>query len=230
MAVVPHGPFLLDRLTAASRKTRRAGRRCWRSAASPTTTCPPPPPSWRRAALAGDALKWAAAARHGEGTRAGDRPGRPRRGCGWRARPGAPPLLAELPKADVAHLATHGFFADPQFRSVLQLDPKLFEPRPGRRADRGRAARSPLVLSGLVLAGANLPDTPGRRHPHRRGASSACDLRRTGAGRAVACETGLGEMGRRRGRLRPAARLPPRRLPQRGRRPVEGGRRGHRGA
>ncbi len=41
-----------------------------------------------------------------------------------------------------------------------------------------------------------------------------------------ACETGLGLDRRRRGRLRPPARLPPGRRPQRRRQPLEGGRRG----
>ena len=49
--------------------------------------------------------------------------------------------------------ATHGFFADPEFRSALQVDPKLFEYR--GFGERLGGARSPLVLSGLVLAGAN---------------------------------------------------------------------------
>jgi CHAT domain-containing protein/Tfp pilus assembly protein PilF len=75
-------------------------------------------------------------------------------------------LRQELEQARYAHLATHGFFADKQFRSVLQLDPKLFERRMsagGRILERiGEGARSPLVLSGLVCAGANRPDTPER--------------------------------------------------------------------
>src|SRR5262249_29648679 len=69
-------------------------------------------------------------------------------------------VLAELPQARYAHLATHGFFADPSFRSVLQLDPQLFEMLGLERA--GAVALSPMVLSGLVFAGANRPATPGR--------------------------------------------------------------------
>jgi hypothetical protein len=65
-----------------------------------------------------------------------------------------------LPKARIAHLATHGFFADPKFRSVMQVDPKLFEMQGFERV--GAGALSPLVLSCLVFAGANRPDTPGR--------------------------------------------------------------------
>jgi CHAT domain-containing protein/Tfp pilus assembly protein PilF len=75
-------------------------------------------------------------------------------------------LRQGLEQARYAHVATHGFFADKQFRSVLQLDPKLFvqgkfpSGKPGER--RGEGARSPLVLSGLVCSGANRPDTPER--------------------------------------------------------------------
>jgi CHAT domain-containing protein/Tfp pilus assembly protein PilF len=83
---------------------------------------------------------------------------------GSEAAPGR--LRQELEQARYAHLATHGFFADKQFRSVLQLDPKLFERRMAAEGNilerRGEGARSPLVLSGLVCAGANRPDTPER--------------------------------------------------------------------
>src|SRR5262249_20650193 len=57
-------------------------------------------------------------------------------------------------------------FADPKFRSILQLDDQLFkrEVFPGGQIGQriGIGARSPLVLSGLVCAGANLPKTPER--------------------------------------------------------------------
>jgi CHAT domain-containing protein/tetratricopeptide (TPR) repeat protein len=106
-------------------------------------------------------------------------------------------LRQELERARYAHLATHGFFADPQFRSVLQLDPKLFERRVsagGRILERrGEGARSPLVLSGLVCAGANRPDTP------ERGVLSAdavAGLLLDDLQLAVlsACDTGLGDV------------------------------------
>jgi CHAT domain-containing protein len=63
-------------------------------------------------------------------------------------------LLRDLPQARYALLATHGFFADPAFRSVFLLDEAAFryEWREGRATP---GARNPLVLSGLVLAGAN---------------------------------------------------------------------------
>jgi CHAT domain-containing protein/tetratricopeptide (TPR) repeat protein len=106
-------------------------------------------------------------------------------------------LRQELEGARYAHVATHGFFADPHFRSVLQLDPKLFERRmdiEGRILERrGEGARSPLVLSGLVCAGANRPDAP------ERGILSADaiagllldDLR---LAVLSACDTGLGDV------------------------------------
>jgi CHAT domain-containing protein len=63
-------------------------------------------------------------------------------------------LLRDLPQARYALLATHGFFADPEFRSVFLLDESAFRHHgPEGRATPG--ARNPLVLSGLVLAGAN---------------------------------------------------------------------------
>jgi CHAT domain-containing protein/tetratricopeptide (TPR) repeat protein len=73
-------------------------------------------------------------------------------------------LRPELERCRYAHIGTHGFFADAKFRSLL--DPKLFERRENREGriwDRvGEGARNPLVLSGLVCAGANLPETPER--------------------------------------------------------------------
>jgi CHAT domain-containing protein/tetratricopeptide (TPR) repeat protein len=100
-------------------------------------------------------------------------------------------VLAALPRARFAHFATHGFFADPSFRSVFDLDEKDYER--GRWGDRvGRAANSPLVMTGLVLAGANNPKTPGRGILTGEG---LIDLDLSGLELAVlsACETGLGD-------------------------------------
>jgi CHAT domain-containing protein len=108
-----------------------------------------------------------------------------------------PRLRQELERARYAHLGTHGFFADKAFRSMLQLDPKLFERREyvsGHIGERiGAGARSPLVLSGLVCAGANLDDTP------ERGILSAdaiAGLLLDDLHLAVlsACDTGLGDV------------------------------------
>jgi len=104
----------------------------------------------------------------------------------------APAVLAALPKAKYAHFATHGFFADSSFRSVFQLDEKDYEQsRLGERI--GRAANSPLVMTGLVFAGANNPKTPGRGILT---GEALIDLDLSGLELAVlsACETGLGDM------------------------------------
>jgi CHAT domain-containing protein len=109
---------------------------------------------------------------------------------GDKATPAA--VLAALPKAKYAHLATHGFFADPALRSVLQLDEKDYETT--RRGERvGRAANSPLVMTGIVLAGANNPNTPGRGIVT---GEQLIDLDLSGLQLAVlsACETGLGDV------------------------------------
>jgi CHAT domain-containing protein len=68
-------------------------------------------------------------------------------------------VLRELASAERAHFATHGFFADAEFRSIFQLDPELFEDRAVTDfSERTRvASRNPMSLSGLVLTGANLP-------------------------------------------------------------------------
>jgi CHAT domain-containing protein/tetratricopeptide (TPR) repeat protein len=75
-------------------------------------------------------------------------------------------LRSELELCRYAHIATHGFFADAKLRSIVQLDPELFRRTTLDSGDIGQrigeGARSPLVLSGLVCAGANLPGTPER--------------------------------------------------------------------
>ena len=100
-------------------------------------------------------------------------------------------VLAALPKARYAHFATHGFFADPSFRSVFQLDPKDYEFRGGERV--GKAAINPLVMTGLVFAGANNAKTPGRGILT---GEHLIDLDLSGLDLAVlsACETGLGDV------------------------------------
>jgi CHAT domain-containing protein/tetratricopeptide (TPR) repeat protein len=108
---------------------------------------------------------------------------------------GTEQLLRDLPKARWAHLATHGFFAYKGVRSALQLREKDYER--GRFGEKvGIGARSPLVLSGLVLAGANLE---GKEAPADRGiltAEAIAGLDLDGLDLVVlsACETGLGEV------------------------------------
>jgi CHAT domain-containing protein len=95
-----------------------------------------------------------------------------------------------------AHLATHGFFADARFRSVLQLEEKLFQhERVGERAAPG--ARNPLVLSGLVLAGANLAKNDPLRDDGgilTAEAIAGMPLQKLELVVLSACETGLGEV------------------------------------
>jgi len=101
-------------------------------------------------------------------------------------------VVAALPKAKYAHFATHGFFSDPTFRSVFQLDEKDFEQ--SRRGERiGKAANTPLVMTGLVFAGANNPKTPGRGIVT---GEALVDLDLSGLELAVlsACESGLGDV------------------------------------
>jgi CHAT domain-containing protein len=92
-----------------------------------------------------------------------------------------------------AHLATHGFYADARFQQAAHLSPDLFQ---RRTTDRQLGARSPLTLSGLVLAGAN---RMGKEAAPDRGiltAEGIVGLRLEDLELAVlsACQTGLGEV------------------------------------
>lgn len=103
-------------------------------------------------------------------------------------------VLGELQQARYAHFATHGFFADRELRSVLQLDPGLFDAAAEQRSLRsGLAARSPLLLSALVLAGANLPgqDRGGLLFAE---SIAAQPLAKLDLAVLSACDTGLGDV------------------------------------
>jgi CHAT domain-containing protein/Tfp pilus assembly protein PilF len=106
-------------------------------------------------------------------------------------------VLADLPKARWAHLATHGFFADPSVHSLLQLTPQDY--RRGWHGERiGLGARSPLVLAGLVCAGANrLVKDPEKEDGGILTAEAIAGLELDDLELAVlsACDTGLGESG-----------------------------------
>lgn len=73
-------------------------------------------------------------------------------------------MLQLLPQARYAHLATHGFFADKRFRSFFHVNEALFMRGTyggGIAGSRiGAGARNPLIVSGVVFAGANRPDSP----------------------------------------------------------------------
>jgi len=87
----------------------------------------------------------------------------------------------------VVHIATHGFFATGKCKSSL---------------DDG-VGYDPMLLSGLVLAGANQPPDPFAAEDGILTASevAACDLSNTGLVVLSACETGLGELASGQGVL-----------------------------
>jgi CHAT domain-containing protein/tetratricopeptide (TPR) repeat protein len=209
LATAPHAPFLLDRLTAPPQSSG-AGGQVLAVGGVDYDGIPKPlgDPAGRTDLLA---LR---PAETGRG------PG----GNGWKSLPGtareveavaglAAPrpllrlegteagtarLLRELPKARWAHIATHGFFANPEVRSILQPDPRLFAFE-GR--ERAAGLRNPLVLSGLVLAGANRPAGP---QAHRADDDLGIVTAEAIAGLPLpdlelvvlsACDTGLGLVG-----------------------------------
>ncbi|MEJ7636950.1 MAG: CHAT domain-containing protein [Singulisphaera sp.] len=160
LAVVPHGLYLLDALTAerAERKPDSGLAGSWPSAPSLTT---------EPAACFGPRSSRAPRGRNGRPAGAGgylpatdDELGAVTALAGPRLvvrlageEASTARVLAELPAARWAHFATHGFFADPGFAPTCSSTR-----RPSRGVGRAApGARSPGVLSGLVLAGANLP-------------------------------------------------------------------------
>jgi CHAT domain-containing protein/Tfp pilus assembly protein PilF len=206
LAIVPHGPFLLDRLTAEADKDQNNDSLLAvggvRYDAKPETEDPSPRLAYGRSAVRGEGqLVWHSL----PGTlaelkqvvaRTGKRPVRQWSG----AKASTARLLADLPEARWAHLATHGFFADKKLRSVLQIDEKLFDPRSSREGPPP-GARNPLVLSGLVLAGANLPlpkDLKERTESDggilTAEAIAGLPLPKLELAVLSACETGLGEV------------------------------------
>jgi CHAT domain-containing protein/tetratricopeptide (TPR) repeat protein len=207
LAVLPHGPFLLDRLTAPPAKAERPATLLAVGAVRYDDPPAPPPAALagkevalgeRAGPAVGGALRWGyleGSARELQCVADLAKGRKIQRLAGAEA--GTERLLAELPRTRVAHLATHGFFAGRAFRSVLQLDERLFARRmsaEGHIGERvGEGARSPLVLSGLVLAGANRPDVAGRGILT---ADAVAGLDLSGLELAVlsACETGLGDV------------------------------------
>jgi len=126
-----------------------------------------------------------------------------------------PALGRELAHSRFVHLATHGFFTKAEVRSVLDptpaLDPADVEllmskgprkPRVDISTLGAAAGRNPLLLSGLVCAGANLPlelDASGLPAASdgilTAEEVASIDLRATDLVVLSACETGLGEVG-----------------------------------
>jgi CHAT domain-containing protein len=201
LAVVPHGRFLLEQLLAGKPAARDTGRLLavgavrydWEPAAVEGRPEGPP----LGPAPGGKKLPWKALPATQQELEqvlalAGKRTTISLRG----SEAGSAQLLRELPGARWAHLATHGFFADRTFRSALELNEDDY--KAARDAVRGvrerkvAGTRSPLVLSGLVLAGANLPG----RDDRVLTAEAIAGLDLSGLELAVlsACETGLGDV------------------------------------
>jgi tetratricopeptide (TPR) repeat protein len=203
LALVPHGPFLLDQLTA-----------------------PPPPPDSQDTLLAVGGVAYDDEALQQPDIRRSVDRGKNQ--AKWPALPGTTMELEQvmslarsarggpavvqrrgreactqqvwldLPKARWVHLATHGFFAAPgtQERQALLREADFLRGVRGVER-RGGGARNPLVQTGLVLAGANLPPGPDVLRDDRGiltgEAIAGLDLRRLDLAVLSACETGLGE-------------------------------------
>jgi CHAT domain-containing protein/tetratricopeptide (TPR) repeat protein len=199
LAVVPHGQLLLDALSGKARPPREND-----ALLAVGGVAYDEPPAAQvvadvrlRAASAGSKVIWPALpgtareVQHIVGL-AGKHPVTARRG----KVASTTQILRDLPDARWAHLATHGFFADPSMRSALQLSDKDYQR--GRLGERiGAGARSPLVLSGLVLAGANiLAKDPEKEDGGILTAEAIAGLNLDKMELAVlsACETGLGEV------------------------------------
>jgi CHAT domain-containing protein/Flp pilus assembly protein TadD len=111
-----------------------------------------------------------------------------------------------MPQSRCVHLATHGFFADEKFRSMFGHDvagEQLFGSGMERvNASRaGVTVRNPLILSGVVLSGANLPPKTDELGlpTGEDGILTAeevvnLDLRNTELVVLSACDTGLGKV------------------------------------
>lgn len=198
VATIPHAPFLLDKLAA---RDKPAGKDA------------------RAEVLVAGGVKYDATIKSTPAGSRGDPLVKPGAKLAWSFLPGSvgeaagvadsatkakftvrslgaeeattPAVLAALPKVRYAHLATHGFFADPTFRSLFELDEWEFDK--SKRGDRlGRVVNNPLLMTGLVFAGANNPKTPGRGILT---GESIVDLDLSGLRLAVlsACETGVGD-------------------------------------
>jgi CHAT domain-containing protein/Tfp pilus assembly protein PilF len=206
VAVVPHGPYLLEQLSSPSGQEKETGRLLAVGAvqydAKPQAAKENVVVASNRAAEWGDRkVVWKdLPSTRKELDRVMDRAGKRsvRRLTGAHA--STTTLLAELPEARWVHLATHGFFADKKFRSLLQIDEKLFDRRSFREGPPP-GARNPLVLSGLVLAGANLPlpkDLKERTESDggilTAEAIAGLPLNKLDLAVLSACETGLGEV------------------------------------
>jgi CHAT domain-containing protein/Tfp pilus assembly protein PilF len=199
-ATVPHGPFLLDRLAEQGR-ARPPGGALLAVGGIDYHQAPDLTPAVAAAgglSLAAKRVAWARLpATRAEVERVAalaEKHARVKARCLTGANATTEGVLKELPQARYAHLATHGFFADARFRSAFQVDPEAFQ---RLTRDRRGGARSPLVLSGLVFAGANRGGTDAKEDRGILTAEAVVGLRLDKLELAVlsACNTGLGEVG-----------------------------------
>jgi CHAT domain-containing protein len=150
LAVVPHGPFLLERLLYPAPPAAGPGRLL---AVGGVTYGDDPRPREGYPELPGSAAELRQVL-----ALAG---GRPKAALEQREAT-VDALVKELPRARYAHLATHGFFNEATYRQEVQRILKQRQAwafNPNQMTERvGIAARSPLGFTGLVLAGANRPD------------------------------------------------------------------------
>ena len=113
-----------------------------------------------------------------------------------------PRIKRDAPSRRIVHLATHGFFATGTLRSALEGNDSA--PRAGLGALQTMGQRqvtgfNPMVLSGVILAGANVRAAEQTTRGDDDGVLTAeevasLDLRGTELVVLSACETGLGEV------------------------------------
>ncbi len=119
-------------------------------------------------------------------------------------------LRAAMPGRQIIHLATHGFFADDQVGSHIPIDEASQRLMQGSVELKGYRAtvtsRNPLLLSGLVVSGANALRSRARdaANPGDDGILTAEEIAMTDLSSAElvvlsACETGLGQTARGEG-------------------------------
>ena len=96
------------------------------------------------------------------------------------------------PRQQFIHLATHGYFAPPELKSILESSPDA--PLRGMGDSRPVSGYDPALLSGIVLAGANQPIKSGQDDGILT-ASEVLDLplKQTELVTLSACQTGLGK-------------------------------------
>jgi CHAT domain-containing protein/tetratricopeptide (TPR) repeat protein len=106
-------------------------------------------------------------------------------------------LLALAPTARYLHIATHGWFAPESIRSWRDSEPldKLTGLGSRMSGEEQVKGMSPMLLCGLALAGANLPETAASRVPGLVTADelSTLDLSNCELVVLSACETNVGE-------------------------------------